>query len=85
MKNTLIDFLGNEVVVGDEVVAMVRRGERSKELVRGLVVDITPKRVKVYTGYTSIEDIVLEDVRDYQVRNIEHSRCIKLVKNVCVY
>lgn len=44
--NKLIGFVGNEVVVGDEVVAMVRRGERSKELVRGLVVDITPRELK---------------------------------------
>lgn len=74
----MIDFLGKEVNVGDEVVAMVRRGERSKELIRGLVIDITPKRVKVYQLDIGERFISMDDVVHYNVKQVEHNRVVKV-------
>lgn len=74
----MIDFLGNEVRVGDEVVAMVRRGERSKELIRGLVIKITPKRVELYQLGVGERIIDWSSVTSYKVKQVEHNRVVKI-------
>ncbi len=72
----MIDFLGKDVHIGDTVVAMVRRGERSKELIRGLVIDITPKRVKVYQLDIGERFISTSDLLSCKVKQVEHSRVV---------
>lgn len=77
----MIDFLGNEVHVGDEVVAMVRRGERSKELIKGLVLKITPKRVELYQLGIGERFVNLDAVSSFKVKQVEHSRVVKIDTN----
>lgn len=72
------DFLGNVINIGDEVVAMVRRGERSKELIRGLVLNITPKRVEIYQLGIGERVIDLESIKDWKVKKVEPSRVVKV-------
>ncbi|ADX87816.1 hypothetical protein [Vibrio phage JSF23] len=74
----MIDFLGNEVHVGDEVVAMVRRGERSKELIRGLVIKITPKRVELYQLGIGERVIDISTINSLKVKQVEHERVVKV-------
>ncbi|WP_201770508.1 hypothetical protein [Vibrio cholerae] len=74
----MIDFLGNDVQVGDEVVAMVRRGERSKELIRGLVLKITPKRVELYQLGVGERVIDVSTIQSWKVKQVEHNRVVKV-------
>lgn len=72
------DFLGNDVRVGDFVVAMVRRGERSKELIKGLVLKITPKRVELYQLDVGERIVNLDDIQSWKVKQVEHNRVVKI-------
>lgn len=78
----MIDFLGNEVKVGDEVVAMVRRGERSKELIKALVLNITNARVELYQMGIGEREVNLSDIQHCKVKRVEHSRVVKINNNV---
>ncbi|ADX87754.1 hypothetical protein [Vibrio phage ICP2] len=57
---------------------MVRRGERSKELIRGLVIKITPKRVELYQLGIGERVIDISTINSLKVKQVEHERVVKV-------